>query len=162
MYKCDECSKAFDATALIECFLCFNDLCPECVKKNNDLCKYCTAKQAAKGAPAMAEYKNCCDHCGTAYGDLVTTKQGDLCIQCVVNLAEQAPAPDLRGLAERDQPAPAGAVTDLRQTLDAQLEILGELFDQAVHPNVTMRRKTQAVDQFRIALRFVRMLATKG
>jgi hypothetical protein len=70
-------------------------------------------------------------------------------------------APGLRGLAERDQPSTPAAITDLRATLDAQLAILGELFDQAVAPNVTMRRKTQAVDQFRIALRFVRMLATK-
>lgn len=75
-------------------------------------------------------------------------------------IADEITSAELAAIA-RDQPSTPGAVTDLRQTLDAQLAILGELFDQAVKPGVTMRRKTQACDQFRIALRFVRMLATR-
>lgn len=62
-----------------------------------------------------------------------------------------------------DTPAPATPtpqpITDITATLDAQLLILGELFDAAVKPGVTARRKTQAADQFHMALRLIRMLA---
>lgn len=118
-----------------------------------------------------------CHNCGKIFVDEALLEEcvrcfNDLCIDCrkkdaglcrsCVAAATQAPAPGLRGLAERDRPTAPGAVTDLRQTLDAQLEILLSLFEDAVKPGATMRRKIQAHDQFRLGMRFVRMLINKG